>query len=455
MRTLALAACLACGTAHADEASLRATYEQLVQTNTAFGDGDCTLAAQRLVARLQTARGPGIAEVFGPPGHPKEGGLIATLPGSDPRAGAILLLGHLDVVEARREDWGRDPFVLVEQNGFYRARGAADMKALDAIWVDLLAERASARPPRRTVKLALTCGEEGQGLNGLRWLIANRPDAVRAAYALNEGGGGRVDAAGRPVALHFQVLEKTYQDYRLTVTNPGGHSALPRPDNAILELAAALARVGAYRFPLNLNDTTRAFLTRGAARAPAPLARAMRAVARDGDSGAAQILARDPQLNATLRTTCVPTRVDAGQANNALPQHAVANVNCRIVPGETIAGTLATLREVARAGVAVDAVEVGDIAARPQALPTDLLRRAEAIAAAMFPGVPVLPTMTVTASDAPALIRFGVPVYGVPGILMEADGGGLHGRDERVRVSSVLKGRAYLAALVRDMAEQP
>ena len=165
MRTLALAACLACGAAHADEASLRATYEQVVQTNTAFGDGDCTLAAQRLAARLKAGSGPGIAEVFVPPGHPKEGGLIATLPGGDPRAGAILLLGHLDVVQARREDWGRDPFVLVEQNGFYRARGAADMKALDAIWVDLLAERASARP-RRTVKLALTCGEEGQGLNG-------------------------------------------------------------------------------------------------------------------------------------------------------------------------------------------------------------------------------------------------------------------------------------------------
>ena len=450
----ALLVLLSAGIARADEATFRATYRELVETDTSFGSGDCTRAARQLSERL--AGSGAIVEVFVPPDHLKEGGLTATIVGTDVTTPAILLLGHLDVVQARREDWARDPFRLIEQDGLFYGRGTADMKALDAIWVDVLAGLARGPHPHRTVKLALTCGEEGQGLNGLRWLIANRPDAVRAAYALNEGGGGQVDASGAPVALYFQVLEKTYQDYRIEVTNRGGHSALPRPDNAILELAAALQRIGEYRFPARLNDTTRLFLTRSAERAQLELRGAMRSVASDGDAAGVETLSRDPFLNATLRTTCTPTRVDAGHANNALPQRAVAIVNCRIMPGETAAGTLATLRDsVADAAVQVQSVDVGDIAARVQAPPVDLIHRADTVAAAVFPGVPVLPTMSVMASDSPALIRFGVPVYGVPGILFEPDGGGIHSLDERVGVRSVLDGRGYVERLVRDLADAP
>ncbi|MFL6722136.1 MAG: M20/M25/M40 family metallo-hydrolase [Sphingomonas sp.] len=442
-----------------DQATFRGLYEELVNTNTTLSSGSCTLAAQRMAARLKAA-GYTDADLtlFSVPDHPKEGGLVAVLPGRDPKARAILLLAHLDVVEAKREDWTRDPFKLVEENGYFYARGASDDKAMAAIFTDTMARMHSEPRPRRTVKMALTCGEETTGaFNGAEWLSENKRDLIDADFALNEGGGGRVDKDGKRLALVMQVSEKIYQDFTLEVTNPGGHSSLPRPDNAIYELAAALGRIQAYAFPVRVDDTTRAFWTETAKIASPAAAEAMNAIARNPDDKlAAQLLSRDPLFNANLRTTCVPTLITGGHAQNALPQRATANVNCRIFPGETIEGTRAKLEEL----VADPAVKItlksrhGPIG-HPAPLRAAVVDPARKVGAKMFPGLPLIPAMSTGASDSIFLAAVGIPSYGVPGILYEADGGGIHGLNEHIRVRSLYEGRDYLHRLIRLYAEAP
>jgi acetylornithine deacetylase/succinyl-diaminopimelate desuccinylase-like protein len=440
------------------EPAFRALYTELVNTNTTLSAGDCTQASRQVAARLKAAGFPDRdLVVFTDPKHPKEGGLVATLPGTSRTEKALLLLAHIDVVEAKREDWTRDPFTLVEENGYFYARGASDDKAMAAIWADSLARLKQAKPLKRTLKMALTCGEETSGaFNGAEYLSTQRRDLIDAAYALNEGGGGRLTPDGKPQLLALQVGEKTYADYTLTATNPGGHSSMPRPDNAIYSLAAAIARVAQNKFPVTLNDTTRAQFTRLAATAPAPVAQAMRAiVANPQDSSAEAVLSRDPVLNSTLRTTCVATLLEGGHAPNALPQRATANINCRIFPGQT----REAVRDALAAAVNDPAVAVtinpkrGPIAAPPP-LDPKLLRPMEALAARHFPGVPLIPIVSTGATDAIFLAAAGIPTYGVPGILHEADGGGIHGLNERIRVKSVLDGRAYLHDLVQVLANQ-
>jgi acetylornithine deacetylase/succinyl-diaminopimelate desuccinylase-like protein len=251
--------------ASADEGRARflATYRELVETNTTLSAGDCTLAAQRMRARLQAAGYPDAdLRLFVPEGHPKEGGLVAVLHGSDPTAKAILMLAHVDVVEARREDWTRDPFTLIEEGGYFYGRGTSDMKAQAAVWVDNLVRfREEGFHPRRAIKLALTCGEETSGaLNGAQWLTEHDRDGIDAAFALTEGVDGDLDAHGQRVALGVLAAEKVSQNYTFEVTNPGGHSSRPVPDNAIYRLAAALQRLSRYEFPVQLNDANRGYL---------------------------------------------------------------------------------------------------------------------------------------------------------------------------------------------------
>ena len=242
----------------------RETYKELVETNTTLSSGDCTLAATRMAARLKAA---GYREedvrVFVPDGHPREGGLLAVLRGSDPNAKAILMLAHVDVVEAKREDWTRDPFALVEEDGYFYARGASDDKAQAAIWVDnLVRYREEGFRPRRSIKLALTRGEEtNSALNGAGWLAKNERAAIDAEFALNEGAGGALDAQGRRVALEILAAEKTSQNFLLEATNPGGHSSRPVPDNAVYHITRAIDRVSEYEFPVQLNDASRAYFT--------------------------------------------------------------------------------------------------------------------------------------------------------------------------------------------------
>lgn len=442
-----------------DQLTFRALYKELVETNTTASTGSCTLAAQRMAAHLKAS---GYSDddltLFAVPASPKDGGLVAILRGSDLSAKPILLLAHLDVVEAKREDWTRDPFSLIEENGYFYARGASDDKVLAAIFIDSMIRFYSERRPRRTVKLALTCGEETSGVfNGADWLAHNRRQLIDAEFALNEGASGRVDAAGKPISLELQVSEKTAHDYTLLARNPGGHSSLPRPDNAIYDLAAALGKIRAYTFPVRVDDTTRAFWQQTAKIVSPELSRAMNAIAVDSNNQrAAALLSREPLYNATLRTTCVATLLSAGHAENALPQRATANINCRIFPGETIDGTQQRLIQITGnpALIFTSKDEPGP-PSHPTPLREAIIGPATTLAAEMYPGVPLIPNMSTQASDSIYLAAVGIPAYGIPGILYEADGGGIHGLNEHIRVKSVYDGRDYIHRLIRLYAEAP
>jgi acetylornithine deacetylase/succinyl-diaminopimelate desuccinylase-like protein len=441
-----------------DQVAFLALYKELVETNTTLSAGSCTLAAERMAAHLKAA-GYTDADVtlFSVPEHPKEGGLVAILTGTSKAAKPILLLGHLDVVEAKREDWTRDPFTLIEENGYFYARGSSDMKAMDATWIDALMRfKQSGYHPRRTIKLALTCGEETTyAFNGAQWLAKNRPELISAAFALNEGGGGRTDGHGKLVVESIQVGEKAAQNYRLETTNAGGHSSIPIRDNAIYELADALAKVRDYEFPLKFSATTRAFFAKAGAARGDELGHAMVALSQNPDDAAAEaIVSKDRSYHSMLRTTCVATLVEGGHANNALPQRAAANVNCRIFPGETVEDTQATLETlIGNSGVKVTPVPPVRPTAVPPPLDAAIIGPAEKLVARYFPGVPLVPTMSTGTTDGIFLEAIGIPVYGAPGGWGDPDGNGVHGLNERRSIRSVFVGRDFLTDLVKLYAD--
>jgi acetylornithine deacetylase/succinyl-diaminopimelate desuccinylase-like protein len=450
--------------AQTGEAAFRSLYKELVETNTSLSAGSCTLAAERMAAHLKAA---GFADSellpFAVPDHPKEGGLVAIYPGRDTTLKAILLLAHIDVVEAKREDWTRDPFTLVEENGNFYARGAIDDKAEAAIWVDTLSRLRQANfRPRRTLKLALTCGEETSGaFNGAQWLSSNRRDLIDAEFALNEGAFGEFSADGHRVALEIQAGEKASQNYRLEVTNPGGHSSRPVKNNAIYHLAAALTRISAYDFPAQFTDGNRAYFSGmaqiEAAKGDADIAAAMRSFLKDPTDTAsiALVSSKDPTWNATLRTTCVATLLDAGHATNALPQRARANINCRIFPGqsqETIRRKLEEL--VADPDVKVETLETRGPSSPPPPLTRQIMAPIEKLSAQFWPGLPVLPILQPGATDGQFLNAVGIPTYGVEPVFTGPDLGHIHGLNEYVGVNSLLEGRAFLYLLVKTYAMQ-
>jgi len=447
------------------EAAFRGVYKELVETNTALSSGSCTLAAERMAAHLQAAGFPDSdLHLFAPPGHPKEGGLVAVYPGRDPKSKAMLLLGHLDVVEAKREDWTRDPFTLVQENGNFYARGSVDDKAEAAIWVDTLVRfRGENFRPRRTIKLALTCGEEGAlgAVNGAQWLTENHRDWIDAAFAINEGARGELDADGHRVALEVQAGEKTAQNFRLEVTNSGGHSSLPVKNNAIYHLAAALLKIGAYTFPAQFTDGNRAYFTGmakiQAARGSAEVAKAMTDLVHEPNDqpAIARVSSQDPGWNATLRTTCVATMLDGGHAQNALPQRASANVNCRIFPGVAIESVRAKLQElVADPEVKVTALPARGPSSAPPPLTPQIMGPVEKLAAQFWPGVPVLPILQPGATDGEFLNAAGIPTYGIEPLFLGPDFGHIHGLNEYVGVESLMQCRDFLYRLVRAYAEQ-
>jgi acetylornithine deacetylase/succinyl-diaminopimelate desuccinylase-like protein len=441
-----------------DQVIFLALYKELVETNTTLSAGSCTLAAERMAAHLKAA---GYTDtditLFSVPEHPKEGGLVAILNGTSKTGKPILLLGHLDVVEAKREDWTRDPFTLIEENGYFYARGSSDMKAMDATWVDALMRfKQSGYHPRRTIKLALTCGEETTyAFNGADWLAKNRPELISAAFALNEGGGGRTDGHGKLVVESIQVGEKAVQNYRLETINAGGHSSIPIRDNAIYELADALAKVRDYEFPLKFSATTRAFFAKAGAARGDELGHAMVALSQNPDDAAAEaIVSKDRSYHSMLRTTCVATLVEGGHANNALPQRAAANINCRIFPGETAEGTQTALETViGDSGVTVTLVPPVRPTAVPPPLDAAIIGPAEKLVARYFPGVPLVPTMSTGATDGIFLEAIGIPVYGAPGGWGDPDGNGVHGLNERRSIRSVFVGRDFLTDLVKLYAD--
>jgi acetylornithine deacetylase/succinyl-diaminopimelate desuccinylase-like protein len=451
------------GDAQAGEAGFRDIYKELIETNTTLSSGDCTLAAQRMAAHLAAAGMPEDSlEIFTAPGHPKEGGLVAVYPGRDPKLKAILLLAHIDVVEAKREDWTRDPFHLVEENGNFYARGAYDDKAEAAIWVDTLVRFNQEKyRPRRTLKLALTCGEESAGaFNGAQWLADNRHDLIDAEFAINEGAFGEADAQGHRVALEIQAGEKFAQNYRLEITNPGGHSSRPVKDNAIYRLAAALLRIQAYEFPAQFTDGSRAYFT-GMARIQAAkgnqdVADAMNALVRDpSDTQAiALVSSKDPSWNATMRTTCVATMLDAGHATNALPQRARANINCRIFPGVSADVVRTQLEKLVDDPVVkVTTLETRGPVSPPPPLTARIMGPMQKLAAELFPGVPLLPILQAGATDGEFLNARGIPTYGIEPVFTGPDLGHVHGLNEYVSVQSLLEGRSFLYRLVKLYAD--
>ena len=442
--------------ARADEKVFFDLYREMVETNTVPRVGSCTRAAAQVGARLKAA-GYADADItyFSVPAHPDDGGIVAILRGSDTTVKPMLLLGHLDVVEAKRADWQRDPFKLVEENGYYYARGTVDDKAMSAIWADAMVRfKQQNYRPRRTIKLALTCGEETTwAFNGAQWLAQNKPDLIAAEFALNEGGAGLLDAKGKRQLLSVQVGEKAAQNFTFLATNPGGHSSAPTPDNAIYELADAIKAVQGHEFPVKFTDTTRAFFAASAKMRGGELGRAItRLLVNPEDKAADVIVSRDKVLHSTLRTTCVATLVEAGHAENALPQRATANVNCRIFPGETVDTTLAKLKELAGPKVTVTANQPIRPIAIPPTLDPSIIGPMEAVAKKHFPGVPILPTMSTGATDGVFLEAIGIPVYGAPGTFLDPDFNGIHGLDERIRVSSLYDARDYLFDLVKAYA---
>jgi acetylornithine deacetylase/succinyl-diaminopimelate desuccinylase-like protein len=443
-----------------DQVRFRALYKELVETNTTLSVGSCTLAAQKIAAHLKAA-GYLDADLhpFNVPDHPKEGGLVAVLHGTDAKAKAVLLLGHLDVVEAKREDWTRDPFTLIEEGGYFYGRGTADMKAQVATWVDTMVRyREEGFKPRRDIKMALTCGEEtSYAFNGAGYLASHERALIDAGFALNEGGGGRLDASGKPLILTIQAAEKFPQNYTLEVTNPGGHSSRPVPNNAIYHLAFGLTRISSYQFPIQATDITRTFFAKMAPQIGGDMGAAMTAFAKDPkDATAAAMLAKDPSYNAVLHTTCVATLLNAGHANNALPQRASANINCRIFPGTSPEQVRDTLQElVADPQIKVTLADKrSEVPKGPQPLTPEVVKPVEQLAAKMWPGVPVVPAMSAGATDGAFLTPAGIPTYGVSGMFGDPDGNGAHGLNERLRVSSVYKGRDFLYEVVKIYANQ-
>jgi acetylornithine deacetylase/succinyl-diaminopimelate desuccinylase-like protein len=448
----------------AGEQRFRELYKELVETNTTLSAGSCTLAAERMAARLKAAGIPDSdLHPFAAPDHPQEGGLVVIYPGRDPKLKAILLLAHIDVVEAKREDWTRDPFTLVEENGSFYARGASDDKAEAAIWLDtLIRYRTENYRPRRTLKVALTCGEETAGaLNGAEWLTKNRRELIDAAFALNEGAAGELDDNGGRIALDIEAGEKFPQNYRLEVTNPGGHSSRPVKDNAIYHLAAALTRIGTYDFPAQFTDANRAYFAGmakiQAAKGDTEVAGAMTAFLRDpADARAlALVSSKDPSWNATLRTTCVATMLDAGHATNALPQRARAIVNCRIFPGVSTDSVRAKLEELAAdPAVKVTALETRGPTSSPPPLTPAVMGPIEKLAAEFWPGVPVLPILQAGATDGEFTNAVGIPTFGVEPVFVGRDLGHIHGLNEYVGVRSLFEGREFLYRLVKIYADQ-
>ena len=441
-----------------DQQRFRELYQELVETNTSLSVGSCTQAAEQIAARLKKA---GYSDdqitLFSTPEHPKDGGIVVVLPGTSKTAKPILLLAHLDVVEAKRSDWTRDPFKLVEENGYFYARGSADDKAMAAIWADdMIRFKESGYKPKRTIKMALTCGEETTyAFNGAQWLAQNRPELIAAEFALNEGGGGDTDGHGKLLLQEMQVGEKAAQNYKLETVNPGGHSSIAVPDNAIYELAADIGKIAAFEFPLEMTETTRTFFAKTGASRKDEMGKAMVALAANSnDKDAERIVNTDRIYHSMLRTTCVATLLEGGHANNALPQHAEANINCRIFPGHSVEETQAKLAEII-ADPRAKLTPVPPIRPLAKSPPLDpkVMGPATELSAKYFPGVPVIPSMSTGATDGIFLEAIGIPTYGVPGPWFDPDGNGAHGLNERIEVESLYVGRDYLTDLVKAYAD--
>jgi len=425
-------------------------YKQLIEINTTNSVGNNTTAADAMAARLKAAGFPGADVQLLVPANPKKGNLVARLHGSG-KEKPLLLLAHLDVVEAKREDWSMDPFVLTEQDGYYYGRGTSDDKAMAAIWIaTMIRLKNEGFVPDRDIIVALTSDEETGDFNGVSWLINEHRDLIDAAFALNEGGSGRLKD-GKRLYNGVGASEKVYVTFALETHNKGGHSSAPRKDNAIYQLANGLVRLEKYVFPVKLNEVTRAYFERMSGIEDGQTAADMKAVTT-GDASAAARLSETPAYNNQLRTTCVATRLEGGHADNALPQMAKATVNCRVLPGESADAVRDTIAGVLNdPGIAISWIDKPKPSV-PSPLTPAVMKPIADVTNEFWPGTPVLPLMAAGASDGLYLRNAGIPTYGVSGLFGELSDSRAHGKDERVRIDSFYDSVQFLYVLVKRLA---
>jgi acetylornithine deacetylase/succinyl-diaminopimelate desuccinylase-like protein len=429
----------------------RDILEQLVDINTADSAANVTAASEAMAKRLRDAGFPD-SDIHVDGDDPRFKNLVVRYRGAG-KAKPVLLLAHLDVVEALRSDWSLDPFHFFEKDGYFYGRGTVDDKAEAACWIaNLIRYKQEGFVPAGDIIVALTSGEESGEHNGVEWLVRNHRDWIDAGLALNEGGDGAI-RNGQKVANYVQASEKIYYSVELKATNPGGHSSVPRTDNAIYELAGALLRVSRHQFPPELNPLTQTYFERTGQIGTGKIAAAMRKVAkRPHNRRAIKTLAADPHENAVLRTTCVATRLAAGHADNALPQTATALINCRVLPEDKPDEVLRSLREVVNdPKVEVTAVTKPRIAPASPLTP-EFMQAAEQTTSEIWPGVPVIPTMSTGATDSRALREIGIPCYGLSGFFLDEDDNREHGRDERIPVQSFFDGQKFLYLLVKRLS---
>lgn len=431
-------------------------YKQLIEINSGDKTGNVTTAANAAAKWFRDAGFPD-ADIFVGGPRPDKYNVVVRIHGRNPSVRKpLLLLAHLDVVEALKADWSPDldPFVFTERDGYYYGRGTSDDKAMAAIFIaNAIRMRREGWVPDRDIVVALTADEEGGTANGVDWLIKQHKDLVDVGLVINEGGGGTL-RDGKPLFNSVQATEKLVANFTLRVTNRGGHSSVPRADNAITSLADALAKVGRHQFPVELNDITRAFFTSVAPFERPEMGRAMRAlVANPGDTKAVAVVAADPHYNSMLRTTCVATMLRGGHAENALPQLAEANVNCRIYPTSTAEQVRAELGRVINDTSVHLLIRTQEIAALPSPLLPEVFVPTAQITREMWGNVPVIPTMSTGATDSRFFRAIGVPAYGVSGLFLDpAVDARAHGRDERMRVQSFYEGQEFLYRLTKALA---
>ena len=432
----------------------REIYKEMVEVKSGFTTGATTPIAENVARRLKAAGFPE-ADIFVGGAIPTKGNVVVRYRGTGKRR-PILLLAHIDVVEAKPEDWSMDPLTLVEKDGYLYGRGTGDDKAQAAIWIaNLIRYKREGYKPDRDIIVALTADEEGGGpYNGVEWLLKNKRELIDAELALNEGGWG--EALGdTKISNDVQVSEKYVINYRFEVRNKGGHSSLPVDDNAIYHLAGALDRIAKFRFPLATNDVTRAYFRAMSKIEKGPIAADLGKVA-DGDTAAMRRVAKaSTPWNATLRTTCVATQLEGGHARNALPQLAAANVNCRVLPDDQIEYVTKTLTQVV--GDTAVSIKVDGTPVRGPASPmrADLLQAVASVTSSVWPGVPTVPMMVMGGTDGMYLRPAGIPTYGVQGIFYDRGDIRFHGRDERVKVQSFYEGQTFLYELVKRLTGGP
>jgi acetylornithine deacetylase/succinyl-diaminopimelate desuccinylase-like protein len=423
----------------------------MIESKSGFSTGETTPIANAVAARLKSEGFPN-ADIFVGGASAGKANVVVRYHGTG-ELKPILLLAHTDVVEAKREDWTTDPFEFVEKDGYFYGRGTADDKAQAAIWVaNLIRYKREGFKPNRDLIMALTADEEGGGpFNGVAWLLKNHRDLIDADVALNEGGRGEM-VNGKRISNDIALSEKTYADFRFEVRNKGGHSSRPVPDNAIYHLAGALYRLSSFSFPFHLSDVTRAYFHQMSKVESGPFANDLAKISEGSEEAMRRVASASPGMNSMLRTTCVATQLEGGHAPNALPQLAAANINCRILPDDSVENVLKTLKEVVADDQVAVTVKMDEGKAPASPMRPALMKAFSRITDSMWPGVVTVPMMVTGATDGRYLREAGIPSYGVQGFFGDRDDVRAHGRDERMLVNSFYEGQTFLYEFVKALS---